>query len=67
MGECSVHKTERGRAELISCLRGGVRGVVELKILFRIQEEVGFGIKIQDLFDLVIGTSTGMFSEIAPQ
>ena len=35
--------------------------MVELKILFRIQEEVGFGIKIQDLFDLVIGTSTGMF------
>ena len=34
--------------------------MVELKILARIQEEVGFGIKIQDLFDLVIGTSTGM-------
>jgi hypothetical protein len=33
--------------------------VVELKILSKIEEAVGFGIKIQELFDLVVGTSTG--------
>ncbi|KAF7557012.1 hypothetical protein G7Z17_g1022 [Cylindrodendrum hubeiense] len=36
---------------------GGVRGVVELAILNRIQKEVG--IRIDELFDLVVGTSTG--------
>lgn len=41
--------------------RGGVRGIVELVMLAEIEKAVGFGIRIQDLFDLVIGTSTGEF------
>ena len=32
---------------------------MELSILARIEKEIGLGIPIQDLFDLVIGTSTG--------
>ena len=30
-------------------------------ILTRLIEEIGFSIPIQQLFDLVIGTSTGMY------
>jgi hypothetical protein len=38
---------------------GGIRGIIELVILTRLVEELGFSIPIQQLFDLVIGTSTG--------
>ncbi|KAM0227446.1 hypothetical protein ACHAP5_012176 [Fusarium lateritium] len=38
---------------------GGIRGIIELVILSKIEKEVGLGIRIQELFDLVIGTSTG--------
>jgi len=41
--------------------RGGIRGIVELMILTRLIEEIGFSIPIQQLFDLVIGTSTGRY------
>ena len=38
---------------------GGIRGILELIILQKIVDEVGFDIPIQELFDLAIGTSTG--------
>jgi len=38
---------------------GGVRGIIELRILRAILAEVGHSIPIQELFDLVYGTSTG--------
>ncbi|KAF4460614.1 calcium-independent phospholipase A2 [Fusarium albosuccineum] len=38
---------------------GGVRGIVELFLLQKIEQEVGFGIRINELFDHVVGTSTG--------
>lgn len=38
---------------------GGVRGIIELMILQKVLDQVGFGIPIQELFDLAIGTSTG--------
>lgn len=38
---------------------GGVRGMVELAILEKIEQRVNLKIPIRDLFDLVIGTSTG--------
>lgn len=38
---------------------GGIRGILELTILQKIVDEVGFDIPIQELFDLAIGTSTG--------
>ena len=44
---------------MLMILSGGVRGILELKILQAILEEVGFGLPIQELFDLAIGTSTG--------
>ena len=40
-------------------LSGGIRGILELTILQKVVEEVGFDIPIQELFDLAIGTSTG--------
>ena len=40
---------------------GGIRGILELVILQEIANAVGFGIPIQELFDLTIGTSTGIY------
>jgi patatin-like phospholipase/acyl hydrolase len=39
---------------------GGVRGIVELCVLRQIERHVGYGIAIHELFDLVVGTSTGL-------
>ncbi|KAF1847324.1 uncharacterized protein K460DRAFT_278260 [Cucurbitaria berberidis CBS 394.84] len=44
---------------ILSLDGGGVRGVVILEVLSRIQQELGNQIPIQDFFDLIIGTSTG--------
>lgn len=38
---------------------GGMRGIVILEVLRRIQHELGNRIPIQDFFDLIVGTSTG--------
>lgn len=40
--------------------RGGVRGILELAILKEVVNAVGHDIPIQELFDLALGTSTGM-------
>jgi len=40
-------------------LSGGIRGILELTILQKVVDEVGFDLPIQELFDLAIGTSTG--------
>ncbi|RSL92521.1 hypothetical protein CEP52_013763 [Fusarium oligoseptatum] len=62
--DCSWRCEEQGRGErrwarILALDGGGVRGIVELVILAKIEKAVGFGIRIQDLFDLVVGTSTG--------
>lgn len=38
---------------------GGIRGIVELAILAEVERRVGLGIPIRDMFDLIVGTSTG--------
>ncbi|KAK1750124.1 hypothetical protein QBC47DRAFT_407352 [Echria macrotheca] len=38
---------------------GGIRGIVELALLDRIRKAVGLDINIKEMFDLVVGTSTG--------
>ena len=38
---------------------GGIRGIIELAILQTIEDRVGHGLPIQELFDVVVGTSTG--------
>lgn len=45
--------------QLIASRSGGVRGILEILVLEKIEQEVGYDIPIQDLFDLVVGTSTG--------
>ncbi|KAF4447081.1 hypothetical protein F53441_9380 [Fusarium austroafricanum] len=52
-------KPRTAGARILALDGGGVRGIVELSLLAEIEKEVGFGIRLQDLFDLVIGTSTG--------
>lgn len=39
---------------------GGIKGIVELAILEKIEQRMGFKVSFRDLFDLVVGTSTGM-------
>ncbi|KAL9044870.1 MAG: hypothetical protein Q9214_002025 [Letrouitia sp. 1 TL-2023] len=38
---------------------GGIRGIVELAILGEIERRVGLNVPIRDMFDLIVGTSTG--------
>lgn len=38
---------------------GGVRGIVELALLERLELRIGLNLPIRDLFDLIMGTSTG--------
>ena len=38
---------------------GGVRGIVELAILGELERRVGLEVSITELFDLIVGTSTG--------
>ncbi|KAI9883473.1 MAG: hypothetical protein M1823_004763 [Watsoniomyces obsoletus] len=52
-------KPETAGTRILSLDGGGVRGVIELRILKKVLKEVGHDIPIQELFDLVIGTSTG--------
>lgn len=39
---------------------GGVRGIMELALLDKLERRVGLKLPIKDLFDLIMGTSTGM-------
>ncbi|KAF7556928.1 hypothetical protein G7Z17_g1027 [Cylindrodendrum hubeiense] len=48
-----------GSNENIEVGLGGIRGIIEVTILDEIERAVGQGLRIQELFDLVIGTSTG--------
>ncbi|KAH7173285.1 uncharacterized protein B0J16DRAFT_405679 [Fusarium flagelliforme] len=52
-------KPRTAGARILTLDGGGIRGIIELVILSKIEKEVGLGIRIQELFDLVIGTSTG--------
>ncbi|KAF5629970.1 calcium-independent phospholipase a2 [Fusarium tjaetaba] len=59
---CSWHPDqfpEDAAPRVLSLDGGGVRGIVELCVLRRIEKHVGYGIAIHQLFDLVVGTSTG--------
>jgi hypothetical protein len=38
---------------------GGVRGILEIAMLLKLEERIGLDLPIQSFFDLVIGTSTG--------
>jgi patatin-like phospholipase/acyl hydrolase len=44
---------------IIYICRGGVRGIVELVVLEAIMKRVGHNLPVQELFDVIMGTSTG--------
>ncbi|KAF5698713.1 calcium-independent phospholipase a2 [Fusarium mundagurra] len=52
-------KPKDAAPRVLSLDGGGVRGIVELCVLRQIERHVGYGIAIHELFDLVVGTSTG--------
>ncbi|CZR42619.1 uncharacterized protein FPRO_09922 [Fusarium proliferatum ET1] len=52
-------KPKNAAPRVLSLDGGGVRGIVELCVLRQIERHVGYGIAIHELFDLVVGTSTG--------
>lgn len=39
---------------------GGVRGIVELAVLKRLETHIGLGLPLGEFFDLIVGTSAGM-------
>ena len=41
---------------ILTISSGGVRALIELEILALIESRIGFGIPIQEFFDLMIGT-----------
>jgi hypothetical protein len=46
---------------------GGVRGIIELALLERLELRVGLKLPIRDLFDLIMGTSTGQNYPLSPR
>jgi len=40
---------------------GGIRGIIELAILEKLHDRIGLEVPIRDLFDLIMGTSTGAY------
>jgi len=46
-------------ARVLTLDGAGIRGIVELALLRSLEKEVGLGIQIRELFDLIVGTSTG--------
>jgi hypothetical protein len=47
-------------ARILTLDGGGIRGIVELALLGALEEEIGLRVKISEMFDLVIRTSTGI-------
>ena len=52
-------KPSTAGVRLLSIDGGGVRGVIPLEFLVLLQNELGSACKVQDLFDLAFGTSSG--------
>lgn len=47
-------------ARILSLDGGGVRGIVELETLRRLEQQIGLDLAIGDFFDLIVGTSAGI-------
>ncbi|RDW63044.1 patatin-like phospholipase family protein [Aspergillus mulundensis] len=47
------------RSAILSLDCGGVRGIIELETLKRVESSIGIGLPIWAFFDLVVGTSAG--------
>ncbi|RDA85160.1 hypothetical protein CP532_1585 [Ophiocordyceps camponoti-leonardi (nom. inval.)] len=53
-----VIKPDQAGIRILSLDGGGTRGIVELRILGRIQQQLG-PVPLRDFFDLIVGTSSG--------
>jgi len=56
MGKSITHEFFFYRPVTYTLCRGGIRGIVELEILRLIENVWGGGLRIQDFFDLIVGT-----------
>ena len=45
---------------LLTKKSGGVRGIVELQVLLEIERKLGGKIRIQEFFDLIVGTRSAL-------
>jgi patatin-like phospholipase/acyl hydrolase len=53
-------------ARILTLDGGGIRGIVELSVLQALQKAVGLEeFPIRDMFDLIVGTSTGILPYIS--
>ncbi|KAK8254092.1 hypothetical protein IWZ00DRAFT_435915 [Phyllosticta capitalensis] len=52
-------KPETAGVRILSLDGGGIRGIVELEVLWQIEQALGGKLPIQRFFDLIVGTSTG--------
>jgi hypothetical protein len=52
-------KPDLAGVRVLSLDGGGVRGIVEITTLLRLESQVGLGIPLSQLFDFIIGTSAG--------
>ncbi|KAF8462152.1 acyl transferase/acyl hydrolase/lysophospholipase [Kalaharituber pfeilii] len=58
--ECILRRMPRQAAPRVLCLDGGgVRSVIQLKVLAALEDRIALQIPIQEFFDLIIGTSAG--------
>jgi hypothetical protein len=54
-------------ARILTLDGGGIRGIVELSILQALHNAVGLGeFEMRDMFDLIVGTSTGRIPHPRP-
>jgi len=49
---------------ILSIDGGGIRGVVPLQYLYKLQEKLGNAVRVQDFFDMAFGVSAGRFNPL---
>ncbi|OQU96994.1 hypothetical protein CLAIMM_02999 [Cladophialophora immunda] len=54
-----------GGIRILTLDGGGVRGIIELALIQKIEQRTGLGLPIAEFFDLVVGTSTGGIISLA--
>lgn len=59
-----VLKPPTAGVRILSVDGGGVRGIVPLEFLHLLQQKLGAQCKVQDMFDLAVGTSAGKVEQL---
>lgn len=50
-----------GGIRILTLDGGGIRGIIEIALIEKIEQRTGLNLPISEFFDLVVGTSTGMW------